>query len=235
MIPFVPADNGYRAVLFDLDGTLIDTLPALTSSLNAVLSEDGLRRLKPEEVRLLVGDGIKVLMARVLAAVGVPPPDDGTLMAALARFSAHYDADPGAGCAPFPHAAEILGALMGLGYGLGVVTNKPEAPARELLTRYALAPALGAVVGGDTTDHLKPHPEPMLFAADLLGVAPQNTVMVGDSINDVTAARRAGMRVIAVSYGYSRISAAEMGADAVIDRLADLPRAIAALPAVAAP
>ncbi len=223
--------NGYAAILFDLDGTLIDSLPALAKSLNAILREDGRRPLDENEVRLMVGDGIKVLVARAYAATGPAAPGDAALNALVARFSAHYDPDPTAGCFPFPHVPEVLAGMMGMGFLLGVVTNKPISPAMSILRHFTLIPVLGVVVGGDSTPHMKPHPEPFLHAADQLGLTPERVIVVGDSFNDVEGARRAGMRTIAVSYGYSRVPATEFGADVVIDALIDLPRAVMDLPA----
>lgn len=230
---FAASTNGYAAILFDLDGTLIDSLPGLTRSLNAVLSEDGRRRVDDDEVRLMVGDGIKVLLARAYAATGLPPENDAALNALVARFSAHYEPDPSLGCALFAHAPEVLAGLLGMGFRLGVVTNKLLAPALTLLRDFTLLPVLDTVVGGDTTPHLKPHPEPFLHAADQLELSPQRVVVVGDSFNDVEGGRRAGMRTVAVSYGYTRMPVSEFGADAVIDSLLDLPKAVMALPTIA--
>ena len=233
-MPYSPAaatdPNGYGAILFDLDGTLVDSLPALARSLNAILREDGRRTVSDAEVRTMVGDGIKVLVARAYAATGAAPDSDARLRALTARFSAHYDADPTAGCALFPHTAEILAGLAGMGYRLGVVTNKPYTPAISLLRDFTLLPLLDIVVGGDTTPHLKPHPEPFLHAADRLEFSPERVVVVGDSINDVDGAHRAGMRAIALSYGYTRIPPAEFGAEALIDGMEELPHALAMLP-----
>jgi len=233
-MPLLPAAatdaNGYAAILFDLDGTLLDSLPALVRSVNAILREDGRHELSHAEVRAMVGDGIKVLVARAYAATGPAAEPDGTLRALVARFSAHYEADPAAGCAPYPHVPEVMAALAGMGYRLGVVTNKPEAPALDLLRRFTLLPLLSVVVGGDTTPHLKPHPEPFLHAADKLELSPERAIVVGDSINDVDGAHRAGMRAVAVGYGYTRIPATEFGADALIETFSDLPRALSSLP-----
>lgn len=230
---FAASTNGYGAILFDLDGTLIDSLPGLTRSLNAILSEDGRRRVDDDEVRMMVGDGIKVLVARAYAATGLPPENDAALNALVARFSAHYEPDPSLGCALFAHAPEVLAGLLGMGFRLGVVTNKLLAPALTILRDFTLLPVLDTVVGGDSTPHLKPHPEPFLHAADQLELSPQRVVVVGDSFNDVEGGRRAGMRTIAVSYGYTRMPVSEFGADAVIDSLLDLPKAIMALPTIA--
>ncbi len=225
--------NGYGAILFDLDGTLVDSLPALVESLNAILREDGRRPLDANEVRLMVGDGIKILVARAYAATGLPPDGDAALNALVERFSAHYDPDPTAGCGTFPHAPELLAGLLGMGFRLGVVTNKPLSPAISILREFTLMPVLSVVVGGDSTPHMKPHPEPFLHAADQLEITPERVIVVGDSFNDVEGARRAGMRTIAVSYGYSRMPVSEFGADVVIDALIDIPRAVMELPAAA--
>ncbi len=228
-----PHLNGYGAILFDLDGTLVDSLPALTASLNAILREDGRRPLDTAEVRLMVGDGIKTLIARAYAATGPQAPGNAALDALVQRFLAHYDPDPTAGCSTFPHVPEILTGLFGMGFKLGLVTNKLLSPTRSILRHFTLEPVLNVVVGGDSTPHMKPHPEPFLHAADLLEISPERVIMVGDSINDVEGAHRAGMRAIAVGYGYSRLPAAEFGADALAKAFCDIPRAIAALPPAA--
>jgi len=222
--------NGYGAILFDLDGTLVDSLPALVLCLNAILHEDGRYGLTREEVYDMVGDGIKVLVNRAYAATGAPPATEEALNALVARFSSHYTPNPGIGCAPYAYVAEVVTGLIGLGYQVGVVTNKNEEPARALLSQFSLLSLFEVVIGGDTTAHMKPHPEPFLHAADQLEISPQRVIIVGDSINDIEGARRAGMRSIAASYGYNQMPVEAFGADAVIDGLFDLPGAIQSLP-----
>jgi len=222
--------NGYGAVLFDLDGTLVDSLPALVTCLNTILTEDRRYKLTQDEVHDMVGDGIRALVRRAYMATGPSPANDKELDALVARFSAHYEPDPSLGCAPFAYVAEVITGLIGLGYKVGVVTNKNEKPARALLQRFSIHDIFDVIVGGDTTPYLKPHPEPFLHAADQLDISPQRVIMVGDSINDIEGARRAGMRSIAASYGYNQMPVEAFGADAVIDSLMDLPAAIQSLP-----
>ncbi len=224
------SENGYNTILFDLDGTLVDSLPALTNSLNVILAEDKLPTLSQDDVVNMVGDGINVLVKRAYTAAGQDPSDDDSLKRLVTRFNTVYGADPSAGCSPFPFVAEIITGLIGLGYKVGVVTNKHEAPARTLLQKFSLMSLFEVLVGGDTTPHLKPHPEPFLHAADQLGVSPHHVIMVGDSINDIEGARRAGMRGIAAAYGYTQMPVEDFKADAVISSLIELPKAIQKLP-----
>jgi phosphoglycolate phosphatase len=134
-------------------------------SLNAILREDGRHPLDEDEVRLMVGDGIKVLVARAYAATGPAAPGDAALNALVARFSAHYDPDPTAGCFPFPHVPEVLAGMMGMGFRLGC-DQQTDLPRLSILPT---SPDAGWGGGrGDSTPHMKPHPEPFLHAADQL-------------------------------------------------------------------
>jgi phosphoglycolate phosphatase len=133
----------------------------------------------------------------------LPAPDAETADAWAQRLYRHYAALDHAGSALYPDVAETLAALKAAGYRLAVCTNKPEAPARELLARLGIGGLFGAVAGGDSFPARKPDPAHVLGVLEQLGAQPDHAVMVGDGINDVLAARRAGVRSILVAYGYS--------------------------------
>ena len=214
-----------RAVVFDLDGTLVDSLPGLQAAFNEVLGEDGWPPLDLEAATTLVGDGVAKFVERGLAHVGWElAPDD--LPRLVGRFVAHYAKDPARFTAPYPGVAETLSRLRRAGYELGVCTNKNHDLSVAILGELGLERYFGAVIGGDSRDRRKPHPEPLLATLGELGAAPSAAVMVGDSRNDVLVARRAGLPAIAVSYGYCPGGVGGLGADATIDRFSDLPAAL---------
>lgn len=134
-----------------------------------------------------------------------------------------YQADAATRTRPYPGAGETLAALQQRGFRLALVTNKPLVAARQILEQLGLAEFLPVVIGGDSLPHRKPHPAPLLEAARQLGVDPTRSLMVGDNIHDVEAAKAAGIRCIAVTYGYHHRPPAEFGADHLIDRLDELP------------
>src|SRR4051794_4848016 len=198
-----------KAVLCDLDGTLVDSAEDILVALNALLSELGLRRIDLPAIKMMIGDGVTNLLERALAATGGDPALAGAL---VPRFLAHYEPTAARSTRPYPGVPETLTALKARGLRIAVVTNKLEAVSREILEALALAELVDLLVGGDTLPERKPHPAPVLFALDRLGVAPGEAVMVGDNHHDVTAARAAGVRAIAVTYGYSHVPHAELGA-----------------------
>jgi len=214
------------AVLFDLDGTLLDTVADIASALNLAMMEFGWAPLALREVRSMVGGGSLVLIQRAAAAQSrVPGAAAQTAM--LERFFHHYGAlhESGAYTAqPYPGAAQSLQALHDAGLHIAVVTNKQEAFARSLLLGLGLSGCVDAVVGGDTCARRKPDPEPLFFACESLKVPPSHALMVGDSINDVLAAQAAHIPVVCVSYGYNEgQDPRTLPCDALLDTLADLP------------
>jgi phosphoglycolate phosphatase len=215
-----------RAVLLDLDGTLVDSAEDLRDALNRLLAEEGLRPVDLAEIKGMIGDGGPKLVERALAATGGDPDRAATL---LPRFLGLYEGNAARRTRPYPGVVETLARLEAAGLRLGCVTNKPSAATREILAALGLARFFGAVVGGDTLARRKPHPDPLLHAAEALGVAPSETAMVGDNYHDVAAARAAGMAALAVTYGYSHVPHAELGADRLLDRFDEVPEALAAL------
>lgn len=224
----MPSRSWPEAVLFDLDGTLADSLPDIAASLNALMRERGWPPFGAEDVRLMVGGGVPKLIERALRALGDPADTDD--IAALAkRFLAIYAPRAARLTKLFPGAQTLLRGLQDQGVALGVVTNKPEAVSRSMLEALGVAGMVGAVVGGDTLPVKKPDARPMLAALDTLGCAPEAAVMIGDSAVDAEAARAAGMALILVTFGYTRKPVDELGADAVVDSFAEVPKVLDAL------
>lgn len=214
-------------VLFDLDGTLVDSAPDLRLAVNRVLDTHGRRPLTLDEVRAFVGHGSRHLVRRAFDATGAPTHD---LDARLAEYLAQYAEHVCTKTRLYPGATEVLRRLADAGHALGLCTNKPQAHTRALLGHLDLARFFGdAVVGGDTTPHTKPHPEPIVATLRLLDRPASHAVLIGDSPSDVGAARAAGIPVVAVSWGYSHGPVHELGADRIIDHFDQLPDAIAAL------
>lgn len=192
-----------RAVLLDLDGTLLDTAPDLAAAANAMLAELGLAPLEEQAVRGFIGKGVENLVRRCLEASGGQPGSSVTLRAALERFGVHYERENGAASRSYPGVREGLVAMRAAGLRTACVTNKATRFTRPLLDLTGLEPLLDAVVTADAVGRRKPDPEPFLHACRLLGVAPAQAAVIGDSANDAEGARAAGCRVYLVAYGYS--------------------------------
>lgn len=208
-----------KAIIFDLDGTLVDSARDLQDAANALLTEQGLRTISLDELKAMVGDGVVKLVERALTATG---GDLSRLPVLAARFLEIYAADAARHTEAYPGVPETLEGLRRLGLSLAVVTNKPYAATIDILETLGLRGFFGAVVGGDTLPERKPHPAPILAALERLGVAPEAALMVGDNYHDVQAARAAGTRAVAVTYGYSHKPHAELGADRLIDAMPEL-------------
>lgn len=212
-----------RVVLFDLDGTLIDTAPDLTTGINGLLGELDRGPYDEATVRGWIGDGARVLVHRALFAAFDGEVDAALEARGLELFMRHYRECLTDTSRPYPGVAEALATLAGAGVGLACVTNKPEGLSRELLGALALDAYFGAVVGGDTLAQKKPHPAPLAHALAALEVSAGQALMVGDSPNDLHAGRAAGCRVAAVTWGYGE--ADELRAltpDAVLDKMSQL-------------
>lgn len=215
------------ALLFDLDGTLVHSVPDLRVAANKLLAEDGRRALSDDEVQAMVGNGVRKLVERAYRATGDEAPSDAALDALVPRFMVHYDAHPADLTRPFDGLLPVLDHLRAAGHRMGVCTNKPENAARAILEQLSLAKFFDAVIGGGSTPHLKPHPEPVLAAMRLMGTGTRDTIFVGDSENDVGAARAAGLRVVCLSFGYRHCAAEDLGGDVLINHFRDLPAALA--------
>jgi phosphoglycolate phosphatase len=213
-------------VLFDLDGTLLDTVSDIARALNRALGEHDLAPLPVADVSLMVGRGSPILIELATRARG-RAFGDAEKAAMLERFFHHYGAleeRDESDAQPYSGVREALRRLHDARLRIAVVTNKQHRFAKALLQRLELMPWIDVVVGGDTCDRRKPDPEPLLFACRSLGLAPSQVLMVGDSINDVTAARAAGIPVVCVPYGYNEgRDPRSLACDAMLETLADLP------------
>lgn len=186
----------HRAVIFDLDGTLVDSAPSLHRAACAMLR--GLNLPEPDlrTVTGFVGNGVPTLVDRCLDWAGGPSTD-----AALALFRQIYDADPVTGVAIFDGVSALLADLAGRGVQLGLCTNKPTAPTETLLRKLDLGP-FAAVACGDTLPVRKPHPDPLLHVIDALNVPVGDVLYVGDSVVDLQTARAAGVEYAHIALGY---------------------------------
>jgi phosphoglycolate phosphatase len=212
-----------RAMLFDLDGTLIDSAPDLAQAVDAMLAD--LRRplAGEEQVRYWVGNGAARLVKRALTREWDGEPQKALFERALRLFFRYYGDNLVDRTRLYPGVREGLDALHDNGIKLGIVTNKPARFTLPILARLGIDHEFDVVVAGDTLDQKKPHPAPLLYAANGLGIRPSRIVMVGDSMNDVLVAWEAGMAIVFVPYGYNHGSDIfDAQPDAVIDSLADL-------------
>ena len=192
-----------RAVIFDLDGTLIDSAPDLHAAASAFLAERGLGPVTLAEVREFIGEGVPRLVARCLAAAGAPAKGR-ELTAAVERYRAIYAAEPVRLTRPYDGVEATLGGLSARGLLLGVCTNKPEGVSRDIVSRLGLDRHLRVLVGGDTLKAMKPDPAPLLHAVRLLGAAPAEVLYVGDSGTDADTAGAAGIAFALYSGGYRK-------------------------------
>jgi len=212
-------------VVFDLDGTLVDTAPDLVATLNVVFARVGLPSVAYAEARNMVGGGARKMIERGLAAEG-----RGLATAEIDQlvrdFIEHYAAHIADRSRPFAGLEAALDQLAQGGCRLAVCTNKLEWLARRLLDALGLTHRFVAVCGADTFGLQKPDPQLLTCTIRHAGPSPGRAVMVGDSISDIAMGKAAGIPVIAVDYGYTETPVAELGADRVIGDLADLPRAV---------
>jgi len=216
-----------HAVIFDLDGTLVDTIGDLTVALNRTLADLDLPPHAQDAVRGMVGGGLAKLLERGLAAHGVTLGADGRTFA-VGRLLEHYAANPADQSRLYPGAREALGALRDTGVACGMCTNKPQTIARDLLQALGIADAFGLIQGSEAGFPKKPHAAGLSHVVSTLGATPETAVMVGDSVVDVETARAAGLSIVVLgSHGYSVTAVTELGADAVINHLHELVQALA--------
>lgn len=217
-----------KAILFDLDGTLVHSAPDIADSLNQLMVLEGLPEFPLESVMNMVGGGVALLVERALAAHG-QAVDEAAQAALVARFIEIYTPRAADRTCLFAGARDVLESYRCDGVGLGVCTNKPEAITRMILEALGVAHLFGAVIGGDTLSVKKPDPAPLLAALETLGCAPANGLMVGDSAADADAARAASMPVILVTFGYTQTPVRDLPHDGFVDSFAALPVAVAQL------
>jgi phosphoglycolate phosphatase len=212
-----------RAVLLDLDGTLLDTVLDLHAAACGMLGDLGRPPVAVEDIRAYVGRGIPNLVKRVLAGKleaaddPIPPPAD-----ALASFKKHYEHFNGRAAKPFPGVIEGLEAFKAMGLPMGVITNKAQAFTIPLLERTGLMPYMSVAVSGDQLPKPKPDPMPLVWACGRMDVSPADTLMIGDSVHDFKAGRNAGCKVFLVPYGYNEGQDVQgLAADAIVSTIKD--------------
>ena len=213
-------------LIFDLDGTLVDTAPDLLGATNAVLDARGRSEIDTSTLRHMVGFGAVALIKQAMEASGAPVAEE-EMPALVEIFLAHYRAHIADGSRLFPDVAETLATLKAAGARLGVLTNKPQELTDLLLPRLALDGVFAAVYGAGRKPYTKPDPRIFHDVVSDCGGGP--AVMIGDSITDLETARAARVPCILLSYGYTPIPVEQLGADAVLDDFRDLPAALKAL------
>jgi len=206
-------------VVFDLDGTLIDSVPDIHAGVVAAMTAEGLPELTLSQVREMVGGGVPVLFARCLAAVGVPDAPDRT-QRLIARFNARYETEFGQ-TTLHPGARAALTVLRDEGFRLGLCTNKPEAPTRAVLAHFGLADLFEVCTYGDGPFPRKPDPAALRHVID--GLAAREFLYVGDSETDAATAQAAGLRFVLYTEGYRKAPVDELDHAAAFDDFAQLP------------
>src|SRR5712691_2713440 len=207
-------------LVFDLDGTLVDSVPDLTNTLNKVLLERGYAPLTCADVVPMVGDGVPALVARGFAARG---GDDAEAAEALPRYIQIYEANATAFTRPYPGVRETLAELRRRGYRTAVCTNKLQQATMVVLEGLDLAGLFDGVAGGDRYPVRKPDPGHLLGLIGELGGSAGHAVMIGDSENDAAVAQAASVPLVLMRYGYARVAPETLGADALLDHFAELP------------
>lgn len=211
-------------IVFDLDGTLIDTAPDLVGTLNLLLAREGLATQPLAEVRAMIGQGARALIARGFAAAGAPL-DEARLSALFADFIAHYLAHIADESRPFPGVLAAMDALERDGARLAVCTNKRTDLSVALLDALSLSDRFAAIVGADAAPAPKPAAAHLVATIERAGGRIDRAVMVGDSASDAGAARAAGVPLVLVNFGYTDTPARDLGADVLIDHFDHLPAA----------
>jgi phosphoglycolate phosphatase len=193
-----------NAVVFDLDGTLIHTAPDLAFAVNRMREDLGMSKLPESDVMNWIGNGVTRLVKRALTETWDGEPDADLFEHGHALFHRHYLDGVCEHSEPYPDVCEALIELKARGFRLACVTNKPQAFTEPLLEELELDGFFESVISGDSLAKKKPDPLPLRHICDLFGIAPRDAVLVGDSVNDVKAAKAAGMAVICVTYGYNQ-------------------------------
>ncbi len=212
-------DHRIAAVLFDLDGTLIDSAPDLAGAGNDMRVARGLARLPLEHFRPMVGAGARGMLGRAFEVA----PGDPTFAELRDEFLQRYEARLTQETRVFPDMVPVLAHLDAIGMPWGIVTNKAARFAEPLAYALGLAQRAAALIAGDTTPHAKPHPAPLLEGARRIGVPASACVYVGDDLRDTQAGRAAGMRTVAAAWGYLGLGDAidRWGADGIVQTPAD--------------
>ena len=209
-----------KAVMIDLDGTLLDTAQDLATAANLALGELGQPKVDPETIKTFIGKGVANLMRRSLIASTGVEPEEAYFDAAMEVFERHYDKVVSKDTRPYPGVVEGLEAMKREGYKLACITNKVARFTIPLLKDTALYDYFDIVLSGDSLPKKKPDPMPLLHACEHFGITPSEMLLIGDSLNDVQAARAAGCAVFCVPYGYNEgRDVRELDSDALVGSL----------------
>lgn len=215
-----------RLVLFDLDGTLLDSVPDLALAVDRMLTALGMMEAGEDKVRNWVGNGAQVLVKRALTGIDSPEgcePELALFDRAFPLFLEHYGACCSEKSRLYPGVIEVLTALQAAQVNMGLITNKPLSFTDALMDEFSLNDYFSITLGGDSLAEKKPHPLPLLHAMEVSGVSPEHTLMVGDSRSDIKAAQAAGCKVAAVTYGYNHGEpVARYAPDLIVDNLKEL-------------
>lgn len=199
------------ALVWDLDGTLVDSVIDITGSVNQVLKSYQLPQLSVDDVRQMIGNGASKLLQRAFIKVdGLELYDSDE---SYSRFLVHYANHCCENTVLYSGIADVLATFSALGCKQGVCTNKPVAMARDIISHLQLSDTFGAIVGGDSTAHRKPHAEPLRSCLEIMGVDSSAALMIGDSAADVGVARSAGIPVVLLPWGYTPDGIDSLGAD----------------------
>lgn len=225
MTPSAPPNTDPRLVIFDLDGTLAETAGDLMGALNAVLAGDGIPPLPIDQARSLLGAGGRALIERGFAVSG-RSVDVERREHLFRDFLTHYEAHIADHSVLFPGVTEALDDLEAAGCSFAICTNKMERASRKLLVALQADQRFKAICGQDTFEFHKPDARTLPAVVAAAGGSPDRTVMIGDSVTDIAAARNAGIPVIAVDFGYTDKPVTELGPDIVISHFRELPEAV---------
>ena len=210
-------------ILFDLDGTLVDSAPDIANAANDMLKTMGENAAEPEQIRGWIGNGIPKLVKRALTKDFDGEPDAEIFGQALQIFMQHYEQHVCVDSYMYQGVPETLKVLHEQGFILGCVTNKTASCTLPLLNQLQIDQYFTSIVSGDTCSNRKPHPEPILFGAQEMQLTPDTCALVGDSAHDIHAAYAANIPVIAVSYGYNQgVDLSTQNPYAIVEHFADI-------------
>ena len=218
------SSHHHNALVFDLDGTLLDTAPDLAHAINEVLGEMGHSPLPVADILPMVGDGVAMLLGRALAASNVSVPEE-RIVPLVSHFQDVYFRSLVVDTRPYPGVVDTLRVLKEKGWRMGVCTNKPQRHSLALLDRLGLASFFPAVFGGDAAPVRKPDPGHVLATLEALDCSPGGSLMIGDSNNDTRSGSAAGCKTVLFTYGYGQ-NLDRPAADAVLDRFDALPQTL---------
>ncbi|MFN3716382.1 MAG: phosphoglycolate phosphatase [Thiobacillus sp.] len=211
-----------KAVVIDLDGTLLDTAPDLAHAARLMMADLGMPCPSADTIATYIGNGVSRLVKRVLTGEMDAEPDPALFERAIGLYQTHYGAHVSLHSRPFPGVVEGLDAFRAMGVHLACITNKAEQFTHPLLKDTGLFDYFELILSGDSLPRRKPDPLPLLHACQVFGIAPAELLLIGDSLNDTQAARAAGSPVFCVPYGYNRgRPVSELDLDAVVPTLAD--------------